>query len=229
MIKRIYFPTVLLILAVLSACNNQQQDTETELAIPVSVEDIKPGSIEQTISSTGTVAAAKEVSLLTETAGEYFVAKNPKTGKHFSLGDKVTKGQVIVELKDEEYVNGIALETKELNLEISEQEYKKQESLYEKGGVTLREYRNSEVSFINSKYDYERAQIQLEKMNVRAPFTGVITELPHFTPGTKVNSGTMVVGLMSYSKLLLEVNFPGKAYQYREARARSQGDELYFA
>lgn len=200
----------MLLLFALASCNNQTQDVEADLAIPVSVDDLKPGSIEQTINTTGTVVATKEVSLITEMAGDYYLAVNPKTGRPFALGDQVNEGQVIVELKDEEYVNGIALESKKLNLEISEQEFQKQESLYEKGGVTLREFRNSEVSFINAKYDFERAEIQLEKMKVRAPFRGVITELPYFTKGTKVASATAVVSLMSYEKLLLEVNLPEK-------------------
>ncbi len=210
MIKKIHFPLFMLLLFALASCNNQTQDVEADLAIPVSVDDLKPGSIEQTINTTGTVVATKEVSLITEMAGDYYLAVNPKTGRPFALGDQVNEGQVIVELKDEEYVNGIALESKKLNLEISEQEFQKQESLYEKGGVTLREFRNSEVSFINAKYDFERAEIQLEKMKVRAPFRGVITELPYFTKGTKVASATAVVSLMSYEKLLLEVNLPEK-------------------
>lgn len=210
MIKKIHFPLFLFLLFAFAACNNQSQDAEVDLAIPVSVDDLKPGSIEQNINTTGTVVATKEVSLITEMAGDYYLAINPKTGRPFALGDQVNEGQVIVELKDEEYVNGIALESKRLNLEISEQEFQKQESLYEKGGVTLREFRNSEVSFINAKYDYERAEIQLGKMKVRAPFKGVITGLPYFTQGIKVASGTSVMGMMSYETLMLEVNLPEK-------------------
>ena len=210
MIKKIHLPFIALVIFALASCNNQTQDAETDLAIPVSVEDLKTGSIEQTINTTGTVAAAKETSLTTEMAGDYFLAKNPSTGKAFALGDKVKEGQLIVELKDEEYVNGIALDAKKLNLEISEQDFKKQESLFEKGGVTQLELRNSEVSFINAKYAYEGALLDLEKMKVRAPFTGIITELPYLTNGTKVASGTEVISMMSYEKLLLEVNLPEK-------------------
>jgi membrane fusion protein, multidrug efflux system len=50
-----------------------------------------------------------------------------------------------------------------LNLEISEQEFEKQQSLYEKGGVTLRELRNSEVSKTNAQYNYENVRIQLRE------------------------------------------------------------------
>lgn len=194
----------------LAACSNQSADSEAEVAVPVSVEDLKPGYIEQTINTTGTIVATKEATLTTEMAGRYSLATNPRTGNPFRLGDQVAKGQVIVQLEDEEYVNNIGLEAKELNLKISEQNYTKQKSLFDKGGVTQSELSNAEVSAVNARDSYELAKIQMEKMNVRAPFKGVITELPYFTEGTRVASGTEVVSLMSYEKLQLEVNLPEK-------------------
>ena len=206
----LYHTIILFALVGLVACNNQSADTETEVAIPVSVEDLKPGFIEQTIKTTGTVVATKEVTLTTEMAGNYTLTTNPKTGKPFMLGDQVQKGQVIIQLEDEEYVNNIGLESKELSLKIAEQDYKKQESLFDKGGVTQSELSNAEVAAVNARNNYEMAKIQLEKMKVRAPFKGVITKLAYFTQGNKVPSGTEVVSLMSYEKLLLEVNLPEK-------------------
>jgi len=135
---------------------------------------------------------------------------NPRTRRPFALGDVVENGQVIVQLEDAEYVNGIGLDAKKLNLEISEQNMKKQESLYEKGGVTLLDYRNSEVNYTNAKDAFERANLQLAKMRVRTPFKGVITDLPAITNGTQVATGTAVVSLMDYSIMTVEVNLPEK-------------------
>jgi RND family efflux transporter MFP subunit len=126
------------------------------------------------------------------------------------LGDVVENGQVIVQLEDAEYINGIGLDAKKLNLEITEQNMKKQESLYEKGGVTLLDYRNSEVNYTNAKDAFERANLQLAKMRVRAPFKGAITDLPAITNGTQVATGTPVVSLMDYSIMTVEVNLPEK-------------------
>ncbi|WP_299578190.1 efflux RND transporter periplasmic adaptor subunit [uncultured Sunxiuqinia sp.] len=206
----LYTTVILSALLGLTACNNQSADSETEIAIPVSVEELRPGFIEQTINTTGTVVATKEATLTTEMAGRYTLATNPKTGKPFMLGDRVNQGQVIVKLEDEEYVNNLGMQSKELNLKISEQNYTKQKSLFDKGGVTQSELSNAEVSAVNARDSYELAKIQMEKMNVRAPFGGVITQLPYFTQGTKVTSGTEVVSLMSYEKLQLEVNLPEK-------------------
>jgi RND family efflux transporter MFP subunit len=193
-----------------TACNNQPTNTATELAVPVSVTDIKPASIEKVINTTGTLNATKTTVLKTEMTGKYKLLTNPRTRRPFALGDVVDNGQVIIQLEDAEYVNGIGLEAKKLNLEISEQNMKKQESLYEKGGVTLLDFRNAEVSYTNAKDAFERANLQLAKMKVQAPFRGVITDLPAITNGTQVASGTSVVSLMDYSTMTVEVNLPEK-------------------
>jgi membrane fusion protein (multidrug efflux system) len=195
---------------VIASCNNQPSSESSDLAVPVSVEAIKLKSIQQFISTTGTAKARSEAELTSEIEGNYRLQVNPKTGRKFKLGDRVEKGQVIVKLENEEYLNGLAIESKKLNLEISEQEYDKQKSLYEKGGVTLRELRNSEVSKITTQNDFDRAEIQLAKMQVVSPFSGVIVDLPYYTEGVKLSSGQSVVKLMAYDEMFMEINLPEK-------------------
>lgn len=205
--------TIFITLFSFIACNRQAETIQTDLSLPVSVMDVALGTIETFINSTGTVMATHETTLMTEMAGKYKLAVNPATGKPYKLGDRVKKDNIILTIEDEEYENNIAIEARKLNLEISEQEFKKQENLYEKGGVTLRELRNSEISLINSRYDYKGALLKLDKMKVKIPFDGVIVDLPYYTPGTKVNSGTSVVTIMAYSQMYMEINLPEKNLQ----------------
>ncbi len=200
----------LLALFILAACSSQTSDSEADVATPVSVEDLKPGSIEQVVNTTGTVVATKEVTLSTEIDGNYILQINPKTGNLFILGDMVDKDQVIVELEDKEYLSDISLEEKKLNLQIAKQEYTQQKSLFDKGGVTQSELSDAELALVSAQNSYELARIQLEEMKVSTPFKGIITELPYYTQETKVSSGTEVVTLMSYEKLLLEIDLPEK-------------------
>lgn len=203
----------LLLLAVVTfgiSCNNQEPSEATELAVPVSIENVKRQSIQQFINTTGTAKARSETVLNSEITGNYQLGTNPKTGRKFQLGDKVEAGQVIIHIDDAEYLNGIAIESKKLSLEISQQEYEKSKSLYDKGGVTLRELRNAELSSANAKNDFDRAEIQMAKMEVVAPFSGVIVDLPYYTEGVKVATGQPIVGLMSYDKMYIEINLPEK-------------------
>ncbi len=194
------------------ACRNQESNLDTDIAVPVSVEEIKPKAIEQFITTTGTVMSVKEVTLKSQISGYYYLLKNPKTGRPFMLGDFVDKDQEMILFEDEEYVNNIKIESLKLNLDISKREFEKQQSLYEKGGVTLRELKNAEVDYINAQYNYENAKIQLKKMKIKTPFSGVIIDLPYYTEGTKLEINLSMVTLMNYQKLYMEVNLPEKNF-----------------
>ncbi|NQU51615.1 MAG: efflux RND transporter periplasmic adaptor subunit [Bacteroidetes bacterium] len=209
--KNIKLLILLAVVVFAFACNNQAPTETTDLAVPVSIENIKLQSIQQFINTTGTAKAKYETFLNSEITGVYLLLDNPVTGKPYKLGDKVKKGQKIIRFEDAEYVNGIAIEVKKLNMEIATQEYEKQKSLYEKGGVTLRELRNSELSTTTAKYDYENAELRLAKMNIIAPFDGVIVELPYYTKGTRIATNQPMVNLMAYDKIYMEINLPEKS------------------
>jgi len=208
--NKIAYLLLVTIILVFVACNEDSKNSDAEISVPVSVNDVKKKPIEEFINTTGSVYSAKEVVIAAEMSGKYFLQKNSKSGKMFSLGDFVGEGQVVVKLEDKEYENSIKAESQRLNLEISEREYEKQKSLYDKGGVTLRELSTAEQQFINAKYSYENALLQLAKMNITSPFGGVIVELPYYTQGVKVASASKLVKIMDYSSLYMEINLPEK-------------------
>ncbi|MCG8474779.1 MAG: efflux RND transporter periplasmic adaptor subunit [Cytophagales bacterium] len=195
----------LAIATALAGCQNRRgRNNEVRPDVQVAVTELKLGDIVSTLRLTGTVKALSKAEIKTETQGLYRLKTNPRTGKRYALGDRVKKGEVIVALEDMELENDIRIESKEMKLELNKNEFEKQKSLFEKGGVTLRELRTSESNFLNSKYDLEKAKIMLARLNVRAPFDGLITDLPHMTEGVKAASGTKVFELMNDKKLLLE-------------------------
>lgn len=209
---RILLSTV--IVALLTACGNQPQSSQSDIETPVSVQELKKGSISKLINTTGTAQATYSVELNAEMNGFYGLQTNPSTGRPYKLGDAVKKDQLIIRLENKEYENGIALESKKLSLEIAKQEQSKQTALYEKGGVTLSEMRNTEVRVTNASYDLENATINLEKMSVRAPFDGIIVSLPHYTPQGHVTQGSPMVGLMAYTRMYMDINLPESAIEY---------------
>jgi RND family efflux transporter MFP subunit len=201
---------LLLTATLITSCNRKQEDLGKDITIPVTVADVKPGTIEKFIDITGAVKPVKEVQLKAEITGNYVLKANPATGRPYALGDKVTSGNEIIELEDKEFENNIKLNSLKLNLEITKQVFDKQQSLYDKGGVTLSELKNAEINFINANYSYQDALLNLQKMHVKAPFTGVIIDLPYYTPGVKVDANASMAKMMDYSKLYMEVNLPEK-------------------
>lgn len=192
----------------LFSCKNNQGNNSSETTTPVWVEDVQFRSIEEYITTTGTAKAAKTIELKSETNGTYYLQKNPKTGRPYQLGDIVEAGAVIISLENKEYENNAQLESKKLQIQITEKEWEGQKILFDKGGATQKDVNNAENSYINAKLALENAHITLGKMSIKAPFRGVIVNLPYFTPGIETASGSVMAGIMDYSKMYVETQFP---------------------
>lgn len=198
-----------LIVAV-TGCRNQDQNLTADVEIPVSVEELKLKSIEEFVNTTGTAFPKGEIELKSKIGAKYFLEKNPQTGRPWQLGDRIKAGTVIARLEDEEYVISANLETNQLNLELMETELRKQESLYEKGGVTLKELKTAGINFENAKKSVATSKLQLQKTRVVAPIEGVIVDLPYYTQGTEVASGITVAKIMDYKTMYMDVQLPEK-------------------
>ena len=64
------------------SCGPQGTTETTDLAVPVSIQNLKRQSIQQFINTTGTAKATFEADLTSEMAGEYTLLKNPEPGDH---------------------------------------------------------------------------------------------------------------------------------------------------
>ena len=191
------------------ACDNAEEESPTiDIAAPVSVLSLKNGSLSRFTIATGNAMAEKVMEVTAPINGKYNLKNNPAYGRPYKLGDRVKAGQAFVEIEDKEYVNSIDLESKQMNLELAEQEYEKQKSVFEKGGVTLRELRNAELQQTQAKNSLENAQIRLEKLSTNIPISGVITELPHYTPKSLIQQGNPLATIMDYSRMYVDVSLP---------------------
>jgi membrane fusion protein, multidrug efflux system len=197
-------------LVAFTSCRNQNQNLNADIEIPVSVEDIKLKSIEEFINTTGTAFPKGEILLKSKITASYFLEINPQTGRPWQLGDKIKEGSLIARLEDKEYVNSIKLETNQLNLELSESELKKQESLYEKGGVTLKDLKTASINYANAKTTVENSKLQLDKTRIIAPIDGVVVDLPYYTQGTQVETGSIIAKIMDYKTMYMDVQLPEK-------------------
>jgi membrane fusion protein, multidrug efflux system len=205
---------IILIIAVattiFTGCRNQDQNLNADVEIPVSVEEIKLRPIEEFVNTTGTALPKGEIELKSKITATYYLEKNPRTERFWQLGDKVKEGSLIARLEDKEYVNSIKLETNELNLELTASELKKQESLYEKGGVTLKELKTAGINYADAKTNVESARLQLDKTRIVASIDGVIVDLPYFTQGTQVETGSTIAKIMDYQAMYMDVQLPEK-------------------
>jgi multidrug efflux pump subunit AcrA (membrane-fusion protein) len=205
-----FLPIIASVLMAAAACRNQDQNLNADIEIPVTVEDIKLKSIEEFINTTGTAFPKGDITLKSKITALYYLENNPRTGRPWQLGDRIKQGELIARLEDKEYVNSLKLETNKLNLELSETELRKQESLYEKGGVTLRELKTAGINYENAKTTVENSQLQLEKTRIISPIDGVIVDLPYFTHGTQIEAGLTIAKIMDYQVMYMDVQLPEK-------------------
>lgn len=201
---------ILPLLMITAGCSNREQSLSADVEIPVTVEDVTLSTIEEFVSTTGTAYPRGEITLKSEITASYYLELNPQTGKPWQLGDRIRKGALIARLEDREFINSIRLEANELNLELSESEMKKQESLYEKGGVTLKDMKTANYNYVNAKSNLENARLQLEKTKIASPIDGVIVELPYYTRGTQVETGSVIAKIMDYQTMYMNVQLPEK-------------------
>ena len=206
--KYLILPAALIL--AFSGCRNQDQNLSADVEIPVSVDELKLTSIEEYVNTTGTAFPKGEIELKSRIAAVYFLEKNPQTGRLWQMGDRINKGDLIARLEDEEYVNSVKMETNQLNLELMETELRKQESLYEKGGVTLKDLKTAEINYENAKTTVVNSRLQLDKTKIVSPIDGVIVDLPYHTQGTQVESGITVSKIMDYRTMFMDVQLPEK-------------------
>jgi len=205
-----YLGAFLILGLVFISCDDSDFEESLEITIPVNIQELKQGSIEEFVTATADIFAVKKAALLSQSEGYYRLAQNPQTGQSFKPGDKVKAGNTIIFLDNPELENNIAFESKQLNLDISQREYDKQKSLYEKGGVTLRELKNAESMYIEARYAYDNARIQLAKLKVSPSFDGIITSIPYYTKGVLVAAGQLMANVMDYSTVYSDVSLPAK-------------------
>jgi RND family efflux transporter MFP subunit len=199
----------------MATCNNRPQTGPSDIETPVSVRELKPsGTISRLVSTSGTAQATFSVELNSEMSGHYHLQNNPRTGRPFKLGDAVRKDELMIRLEDHEYENNIRIESRKLSLEIAEQEQVKQKELLEKGGATGSQVKNAEVQATNARYELANAMLNLEKMNVKAPFDGVIVNLPHYSDEARVASNQPMASVMNYSNIFVEINLPESAIEF---------------
>jgi RND family efflux transporter MFP subunit len=201
------FPAALM----LAGCGGDEgPDIDLESSIPVRVEEVQRKSIREFVFATGTVLAVHNEDLNARQSGYYRLQDNPRTGRPFAMGDAVKTGDVIIILENPEYENQVAYDSKKLIYDISKREFEKQQALYDKGGVTLREVTDAERAFIDARYAFENAQLLLDKLKMVAPFDGALTDLPFYGPGQLVETGSLLAEVMDETKMFSEITLPGK-------------------
>lgn len=184
----------------IAGCGGESQGATPEEApgLTVRVETVTPSPLNDAIPVAGIVKAAEDVMLSPEEGG---VVKEWKVEK----GQRVTKGQVIVVLKDE--VIKASYDAAVAQYEMAAMNYEKQEKVYAEQGISELQYRNLQLGRDAAKANADLMKARWERTQIKSPVDGVLDE-QYFDEGEFSPPGVPIAHLVNLSILKISAEIP---------------------
>jgi RND family efflux transporter, MFP subunit len=156
---------------------------------------LEPGSVTRQIRTNGTLQADESVELTAEAGGRI-------TDIQFEEGTRVQEGNLLVQINDAEL--RAQKQRLEHELELASDRAERQKRLLEEGGVSQEEYDATANEVEVLKAELSLVDAQIEKKNVRAPFSGVVG-LREVSEGAYVSPQTAITTLQRIDPI--KINF----------------------
>jgi membrane fusion protein (multidrug efflux system) len=165
---------------------------------PVSVAVVQPKVFVDSIDVIGVAKGRQSVTL---TAATTQLVDRVR----FSDGQSVSRGAVLVELKDTEQNAGLA--QAQARLVQAERDYQRWKTLGQQGYAAKTAVDEKEATYLSAKADVEAARARQADRTIRAPFSGVVG-LSDIAPGALINPGAPIVTLDDISSVRVDFNVP---------------------
>ncbi|SIO42252.1 efflux RND transporter periplasmic adaptor subunit [Chitinophaga niabensis] len=161
---------------------------------------VKPVLLDQAIEASGTLQSNEEVELKPEITGRI-------TNIYFKEGTTVSKGALLIKIYDGDIVAQIR--KLELQRELSKTTLARQQQLLKINGISQQDVdvTSNQVSAYGADIEYNRAQLQ--KTEIRAPFSGTLG-LRNVSEGAIVGPTTIMTTLQQLNPLKIDFAAPEK-------------------
>ena len=168
--------------------------------IPANIFVVKPENVDNVVTASGTVVANEEVELKTEASGR-LIQLNIQEGKF------VQKGQLIAKLKDDD----LKAQLKKLDYQeaLAKQLEARQKKLLDINAISKEEYEITANNINTINADKELIKAQLEKTELRAPFSGKIG-LKSISLGAYITPATIIATLTQTNPVKIDYTIPEK-------------------
>jgi len=194
------FIIILTIVAIMSSCKQDENNQkESRNVVPVALSKSVEKEYTAVLTFSGTAFAKKEANLGTAIPGRV-------ERIHFQEGEKVNRGDLLVELSSELYMQAL------IERDALKKDFERVSRLREKGSLSQQDY-----DHIKAKYDASVAKTEMMKKNaeIRAPFSGMVIDhivqegenfffSPSLKPGYSNTSG--IIKIMQLNILNVEVD-----------------------
>ncbi|MEX2632952.1 MAG: efflux RND transporter periplasmic adaptor subunit [Balneolales bacterium] len=199
-------PTCVLLIAWLSGCENNTEDSSTdnqnnggtrEVAVEAII--VESGEFRSGVKISGTVESINDAIISAEASG--------RVQEIISIGSEVQAGDVIAQL--DKSILRSSLEVARSNFEVAEETYERQQPLFEEGIITPLEFSGVRARREQARAQLRQAEIQLENATITAPFNGRVEQRMVET-GELLNPGNAVVRLVNIDKLKITAGLPDR-------------------
>lgn len=205
-LKALFIPVLCSMLLI--ACNGSKEETQKKEAGPaaaaskleVDVIVVNEESLDQEEVIVGTMSPYREVSIVSEIAQKIIHVA-------FQDGGSVSKGQLLYKLNDAD----LKARLKGLNSELKLARLNEQRigNLLKTETVNQQQYDETAVKLQSLEAQREQLQVELNKTEIRAPFSGKIG-ISNLDPGAFVSPGTELVSLQDQGTVKLNFSVPEK-------------------
>lgn len=178
-------------LVALAACGPGQQEDALEFRIPVKVESVQRGTVEDLMSLTGTLRSERIINLSAETRGVLQIAI-PGKGRALAEGDRVVAGQLIAELTGEDVRVASRTESTRQRFLQASSDLKAKRKLFDGGLITDTELRAAETAVSDAKLEYDRSRLTEKRSRLITPIDGRILRLARDSSGGRIAEGQLL-------------------------------------
>lgn len=179
---------------------DEKMKAAEERKLPVEIAIAKKGAISSWIITTATLEPEKQVTVLSETSG--VVAK-----LMVEEGAQVGDGQVLAVLSDSQ--KQVALQKAEIKLQNAKQELQRKQTSYDQKIISQSDYDKAKYDTDLAQSEQKDAQVQVDRLVIRAPFAGVVTER-FIQLGQNISNGTQLFTLLDRNPLKARIYLPEK-------------------
>lgn len=186
--------------AFLGGCSQGDATGTLPTPAPIAVEivTVTSGEIEDIVDLVGQLEAEESVMLKAETSG---VIRSVEVEE----GSEVAKGELLFRMRDDEQV--ARLREAEARLALADEEYTRGRSLHAKGTLSQAEFDRATAERDAARARRDLAQVELQRMEIRAPFEGVLGSR-QVSPGDRVRTDTGLVQIDAIDRLRLLFTLP---------------------
>lgn len=214
--KSLHFAVIFLALTVFTGCVSESDDTgsdeESKSGTPVSTVKVKTKTLEETLSSVGTLRADQTVRITPEIAA-------PIEQIQFQEGEVIEEDDVLVrldkdKLREQFQARKHALDEAQAQLTNAERTYNRNKRLHEQDMISSQQFDDSREAYKSAQARVERLKSEVQEARellsdatIRAPFTGYLGSR-EVDAGNYVQPGTHLTTLYRLDPLEARFTVP---------------------